>query len=248
VNTAFVQRALEDQDPIGRHVRFPTLSTTGKAAWYEIVGVVGPLGVNMLNADRGEAVYLPAAPGTINPMQLAVHLGVQPASLTTRVRELALAVDPDLVMGRASVLSDVRQGDWYLVMGIAAGLVVLVGVLIALATSGLYAMLSLSVSERTREIGIRAALGASRLGLLTTILKRSLVQIGLGAVIGLPIAARSVFELTGTPDGGGSVLRSMALALGLATGIVLLVGLSSCLVPTRRILAIEASEAMHADG
>jgi ABC-type antimicrobial peptide transport system permease subunit len=164
------------------------------------------------------------------------------------VRELAMEVDPDLVMGRASVLSDVRQGDWYLVMGLAAGLVVLVGVLIALATSGLYAMLSLSVSERTREIGIRAALGASRPALLMTILKRSLVQIGLGAVIGLPIAARSVFELTGTPDGGGSVAQSMAVALGLSMGIVLAVGLGSCLVPTRRILAIQASEAMHADG
>ena len=245
VNTAFVERALEGRDPIGRRVRFPN---TGNAAWYEIVGVVGPLGVNVLNADRGEAVYLPAALGTINPMQLAVHVGVAPASLTARVRELAMAVDPDLVMGKASVLSDVRQGDWYLVMGLAAGLIVLVGVLIALATSGLYAMLSLSVSERTREIGIRAALGATRRGLLLTILKRSLVQIGLGAVIGLPIAARSVFELTGTPDGGGSVMRSMALGLGLSAGIVLLVGLSSCLLPTRRILAIEAREAMHADG
>jgi putative ABC transport system permease protein len=245
VNTAFVKRALEDKDPIGRRVRFPN---TGDAAWYEIVGVVGPLGVNVLNADRGEAVYLPAALGSINPMRLAVQTVVPPATLTGRVRELTMAVDPDLVMGRASVLSDVRQGDWYLVMGLAAGLIVLVGVLIALATSGLYAMLSLSVSERTREIGIRAALGASRRGLLLTILKRSLVQVGLGAVIGLPIAARSVFELTGTPDGGGSVLQSTALALGLATGIVLLVGLSSCLVPTRRILAIEAREAMHADG
>jgi putative ABC transport system permease protein len=248
VNTAFVERALEGQDPIGRRVRLPTLSSTDTAVWYEIVGVVGPLGVNVVNADRGEAVYLPAALGTINPMQLAVHLSVPPAGLTGRVRELAMEVDPDLVMGKASVLSDVRQGDWYLVMGLAAGLVVLVGVLIALATSGLYAMLSLSVSERTREIGIRSALGASRRALLMTILKRSLVQIGLGAAIGLPIAARSVFELTGTPGGGGSVAQSMAVALGLSAGIVLAVGLGSCLVPTRRILSIQASEAMHADG
>jgi putative ABC transport system permease protein len=250
VNTAFVERALDGRDPIGQRVRLGNagnMGDAGNAEWYEIVGVVGPLGVNVLNAERGEAVYLPAAPGTINPMQLAVHSAVPPATLTARVRELAMAVDPDLVMGRASVLSDVRQGDWYLVMGLAAGLVVLVGVLIALATSGLYAMLSLSVSERTREIGIRAALGASRRGLLITILKRSLVQIGVGALIGLPIAARSVFELTGTADGGGSALRSMVIALGLSTGIVLLVIMTSCLVPTRRILAIEASEAMHAD-
>ncbi|MBC7894946.1 MAG: ABC transporter permease [Cytophagaceae bacterium] len=250
VNTAFVEHVLLGSDPIGRRVRFPTTSGTGSAGnteWYEIVGVVGPLGVNVLNADRGEAVYLPAALGAINPMQLAVHSVVPPASLTGRVRELAMAVDPDLVMGRATVLSDVRQGDWYLVMGIAAGLMVLVGVLIALATSALYAMLSLSVSERTREIGIRAALGASRRALLVTIMKRSLVQIGLGAVIGLPIAARSVFELTGASNGAGSVSQSMAVALGLSAGIVLLVGLGSCLVPTRRILAIQASEAMRAD-
>ena len=165
------------------------------------------------------------------------------------MRELALAVDPDLVMGKASVLSDVRQGDWYLVVGLAAGLLVLVGVLIALATSALFAMLSLSVSERTREIGIRAALGASRRALLGTIMRRSLLQIGLGAAIGLPVAARFVFELTGAPDGGGSVSQSMAVTLGVSMGIVLLVGLGSCLVPTQRILAIEANEGqMRADG
>ena len=248
VNTAFVEGALEGRNPTGRRVRFPTISGTDSAEWRQIVGVVGPLGVNVLNADRGEGVYLPAAPGSINPMQVAVHSAMPPASLTGRVRELAMEVDPELVMGRSWVLSDVRQGDWYLVMGLVAGLVALVGVLIALATSGLYAMLSLSVTERTREIGIRAALGASRRALLMTILKRSLVQIGVGAAIGLPVAARFVFELTGTTDGGGSVSRAMAVALGLSMGIVLLVGLSSCLVPTRRILAIEASEAMHADG
>ena len=75
-----------------------------------------------------------------------------------------------------------------------------------------------------------------------------MVQIGVGAAIGLPLAARFVFELTGTPDGGGSVVQSMAVALGLSLAIVLFAGLGSCLVPTRRILAIEASEAMHAEG
>jgi ABC-type antimicrobial peptide transport system permease subunit len=80
-----------------------------------------------------------------------------------------------------------------------------------------------------------------------TILRRSLVQIGLGAAIGLPLATRFVFELTAT-DGGGSVSQSIVVGLGFAAGIVMLVGLSSCLVPTRRILSIQASEAMRADG
>lgn len=248
VNTAFVEREFEGGDPIGRRVRFPTLDSAAGATWYEIVGVVGHLGVNLMNAERGEAVYLPAAPGSINPMQLAVHTALPPASLTPRLRALVAEVDPDLAVTRTSVLSEVRQGDWYLVMGLAGGLVLLAGVLVALATSGLYAMLALSVSERTREIGIRAALGAPRGALLVTILERPLVQIGLGALIGLPLAARFLLELGGADAGGGSAPRAIAGALGLSAGIVLLVGLGSCLVPTKRVLAIDASEAMRADG
>lgn len=248
VNTAFVEQVLEGAEPLGRRVRFPATTGTGDGEWHEIVGVIGPLGVNVLNAERGEAVYLPAAEGDLDVMQFAIHTSLPPASLTGRVRELATAVDPDLVVGQAAVLGDVRQGDWYLVMGLVGGLVLLAAVLVALATSGLYAMLSLSVSERTREIGIRAALGASRGALLATILRRPLAQIGLGALIGLPLAARFVFELTGPVEGSGSVGRATALALGLASAIVLVVALASCLVPMRRILAIEASEAMRADG
>lgn len=247
VSQAFVTRTLGGGDALGQRVRFPTMSGAGSAPWYEIVGVVGPLGVNMVDADRGEAVYLPAAPGTINPMQVAVHAMVPPVSLVVRVRELALGVDPELVMGRATVLSGVHQGDWYLVLGLAAGLVVLVVVLVALAASGLYAMLSLSVSERTREIGIRTALGASRSSLLLTIMRRSLVQVGLGALIGLPLAARFVFEFTASANSAGSTVQSMVVALGIALGIVAFVGVSSCLVPTRRILAIEPNETMRAD-
>ncbi len=245
VSRAFVARALGNADPIGRRVRFPA---GGDEQWYEIIGVVGPLGVSVLNPERGEAVYLPAGAGSLNPMQVAIHTSLPPASLTGRVREIARAVDPDLVMGTSLALSEVRPGDWYLVMGLATGLLVLVGVLIALATSGLYAMLTLAVSERTREIGIRAAIGATPRELVFGILRRSLVQIGIGAAIGLPIAARSVFELTTETGGQGSVVLSVSLALGLATAVVCLVALCSCLVPVRRILAIQASEAMRAQG
>jgi hypothetical protein len=247
VNTAFVAQVLGGRDPIGKRVRFPVRTGTDGAPWHEIVGVVGPLGVNVLNAERGEAVYLPAAPGTLNPMQLAVHSTLPPTSLTGRVREVATAVDPDLVVGRMSALSEVRQGDWYLVMGLVTGLLVLVGVLVALATSGLFAMLSLSVTERTREIGIRVALGAPRHAVLSTIMRRSLLHVGLGVLIGLPLASRFVFELL-DDTGGASVVRAVTVAVGLALGIVTLVGLGAWAVPARRILSIEASEAMRSDG
>ncbi len=248
VNSAFVEQRLGGRDPLGVRVRFPAPNGEAVAPWHEIVGVVPHLGVNMLNPAKGEAVYVPAPPGAINPMQLGIHVGSSPARLTARVRAIAAAVDPDLVMGTAIVLSDVRQGDWYLIISMAAGLLLLVGVLVALATSGLYAMLSLTVTERTREIGIRSALGATPRSLVVTVLRRSLTQIGLGGLIGVPVAGWMVYALTGGAEAGSSLLGSMLVAVGLAAGIVLVVGVCSCLVPTRRVLAVQASEAMRADG
>ena len=245
VNTAFVAHALEGKSFIGRRVR---LSRNGSdSAWYDIVGVVPHLGVNMVNADKGAAVYLPAAPGSVDPMWIGIHASVSPLSLAPRVREIAAKVAPGLAIGEVMVLSTVHQGDWYLMVGAAAGLTVLVGVLIALAASGIYAMLSLSVSERTREIGIRTALGAQRHAVVLMILKRSLVQIGIGAMLGLPIAARVVHETVGS-TADQSPIASTLMTLGMAAGLVLIVAAISCTMPIRRILAVEASEAMRADG
>ena len=246
VNTAFVTRALDGKDFVGRRVRFPSRNGT-ESEWYEIVGVVGHLGVNMVNAEKGAAVYLPASPGSINPLWIGIHASVSPLSIAPRVREITEKVAPDFVMGEVTVLSEVHQGDWYLVVAVGAGLTVLVGVLIALAASGIYAMLSLSVSERTREIGIRTALGAQRRAVVLMILKRSLVQIGIGATLGLPIAARIV-HLTIGSSAGQSPVMSVLMALGLAASLVLIVGVISCTIPTRRVLAVEASEAMRSDG
>jgi predicted permease len=246
VNTAFVAHALDGKDFAGRRIRFPAREGAD-SSWYEIVGVVGHLGVNMVNADKGAAVYLPAPPGSINPVWIGIHASASPLSVAPRVREIAAKVAPDFVMGEVTVLSDVHQGDWYLIVAVAAGLTLLVGVLVALAASGIYAMLSLSVSERTREIGIRTALGAQRHAVVLMILERSLVQIGIGALIGLPIAARVVHLTIGSTAGQSPVL-SVLIALGLAAALVLVVGLISCTSPTRRVLAVEASEAMRADG
>jgi ABC-type antimicrobial peptide transport system permease subunit len=78
------------------------------------------------------------------------------------------------------------------------------------------------------------------------ILKRSLGQIGIGAIIGLPIAARVVHLTVGSSD-AQSPLASVLMAAGLAASLVLVVGMISCAIPTRRILAVDASEAMRSD-
>jgi hypothetical protein len=210
--------------------------------------MVGHLGANMVNPKGGPAVYLPAAPGTLNPAQIGIHVGPAPERLAPRLREIAAAVDPNLILGNPVVLRDVYQGDWYITLGVAGGLMLLVGVLVALAVSGIYAMLSFSVSERTREIGIRTALGARQGVLVATILRRTLVQLALGALFGIPLAARLFGAIDGTPTGGSSPILASLMALGLAVALVVFIGLVSCLVPTRRVLRVEASDALRAEG
>lgn len=248
VNTVFVNRELGGHDPLARRIRFTTPGGGDEGPWHPIVGVVGHLGTNMVNPEGGPAVYLPAAPGTLNPAQVGIHVGPFPERLAPRLREIAAAVDPNLILGTPAVLSEVYQGDWYITLGVAGGLMLLVGVLVALAVSGIYAMLSFSVSERTREIGIRTALGAPRGVLVATILRRTLFQLGLGATLGIPLAARLSVAIGGMSGGSRSPLYASLMALGLAAALVVFIGLISCLVPTRRVLKVEASEALRMEG
>lgn len=248
VNTVFVDRILAGQDAVGRRLRILRSAPGTEGPWMEIVGVVGHLGVSMVNPQGAEAMYLPAAPGEIQPMQVGIRVASGPETLAPRLRDIVAEVDPTAVVGSPVVLSDVRQGDWYIMVAIAAGLGLLVGVLVVLAVSGIYAIMSFSVSERTREIGIRRALGAPRQQIVATILRRSLIQIGLGALIGLPIAARVYYEFGGSIPGQTSPIVAALVATSLAAGMVTVVAVLSCLVPTRRVLAVQASEALRAEG
>ena len=105
-------------------------------------------------------------------------------------------------------------------------------------------MMSFSVSERTREIGIRSALGAQRSQIVLTFLRRSLLQIGAGVVLGMPLAGMffHAFEI-----GIGEAWRSYAVAFGTGAAVMVLIGLLSCLSPARRILKIQPAEALRAE-
>ena len=248
VNTAFVEHMLDGRNAIGRRVRFVSDAAGEEAPWREIVGVVGLLGMNVIgDPDSQMGVYTPSAPGELHPVQMGVHLTGDPEAFTPRLRELVTAVDPNLVVGPPSLLGSIYQGDWYILIAAIAAFAVLVLILVTLAASGLYAIMSFSVAERTREIGIRTALGVTKASLLMTLLRRSLAQIAIGALIGMPLAGRLLFEVRRDAGSGSSGLLAAALALGPGLLIVTVIGIFSCAGPARRALRIEPAEALRAE-
>jgi hypothetical protein len=247
-NSRFAETLLQGRDPVGHRVRFVGSGDDSDPRWLEIVGVVGDLGMNIVSSSGSPGLYLPFAPGEIHPLRLGIELGEDPAGFVPRAREIVAQVDPSAIIRRAVPLDQVYQGDWYLTLAVAGGMVLLAAILVALATSGIYAIMSFSISERTREIGIRRALGAGGASVALTVLRRSLLQIAAGALLGTPVALLILLKVPGQAGQAGSAGGTVAVAVGVGLVIVLSVALLGCLAPTRRILAIEPCDALRVEG
>jgi ABC-type antimicrobial peptide transport system permease subunit len=110
-------------------------------------------------------------------------------------------------------------------------------IVLLLSATGIHSLMSFTVARRTREIGIRTALGASPGRIVAGIFSRAFVQIGLGVLAGSGLAALL----------GLGTMRQVLLLLA-ADGVMLLVGITACAVPLRRALRIDPTEALRADG
>jgi ABC-type antimicrobial peptide transport system permease subunit len=192
-------------------------------------------------------VYFPLGEGDVNPIRLAVWARGESSVLAARVHELARAVDSDAVIATTMPLDEMFEGDWYFLRAMVVGVAVLVGVLLSLAASALYAILSLAVSQRTREIGIRMALGADRWRIAREVARRAVVQIGVGVLIGLPFAGALCYEFLEVTGSGQSVPAAVLMASALGLVVMLLVSLTACTVPTMRALRIAPVDAVRKD-
>jgi len=243
VNTTFVERILGGRNPVGRRLRH--LAANGEPGpWFEI-GVVPDLAMNLAEPESPGGVYHPAAPGEIHPLRLAVHVGPDPGAFTPRLRELAHQVEPTAIVAPPTPLDRVFPEDWYLMVGLAIGWGLFVAVLLGLAASGIYAIMAFAVAQRTREIGIRAALGAGRAQVVATVGRRAATQLLAGVALGMPLAAWIYRYIREAPTPPGTAVL-VTVVPGLA--VVVLVGLAACTVPLLRALRIEPTEAMRGAG
>jgi hypothetical protein len=252
-NTVIVDRAFADAvsaggNVVGRRVRERILEDDGSAApdaWLEIVGVVPAFTPPPPFENVAPKIYRPLSLAwRRDPVRLAIRVrpGTAPAELLGRVREVARSVDPALRVGQLTTAAEadrlLRKGLLSLALGIGA----LTASVLLLSAAGIYAMMSFTVTRRRREIGIRAALGATPRQVLAGVFKRAGAQLGLGVAAGLLLA-----ESVPRVQGGSFFAGEGMLTLVPVIAIVLAIGMLAALGPARRGLAIQPIEALRED-
>jgi putative ABC transport system permease protein len=238
VNESFVQRVLAGRNPIGRRIRYVDDVVAGRQPWYEIVGVVKDLGMG----GPGDPGLYHAMSDDVFPIYLAIELRQDPASFGPRLRALAASVDPELRLDSVLPLTDAGASMWSEFEFLFKLLAGVSGVALALSLAGIYAATSFTVARRTREIGIRVALGADSPRIVAAILARPVMHVGIGILAGASITAALSYGVMR----GALGLRGGAVIVGYAV-LMMSVCLLACVVPTRRALRVQPTEALRQD-
>jgi predicted lysophospholipase L1 biosynthesis ABC-type transport system permease subunit len=185
----------------------------------------------------------PAAAGQVQPAAISIRMrrgAVPPSAFAQRLREIADSVDPDLSLRGVKGLDEALRGEqWISRMTAAAFAAVTLSVLI-LSSAGIYALMSFTVSQRRKEVGIRMALGANRMQVVASIFSRAVSQLAAGAAVG--IALGLAIDIA---SGGVAMRGNAAVALPGVALVLLAVGFMAALGPTRRSLRIHPTEALR---
>jgi predicted permease len=236
----------DGKDPIGNRIQ--TGDPDPKSPWETIVGVVGDVKYSGLDSGPGPTIYVPynenAWVGWSREMYLVVRSNGNAPDLVPAIRTQLASMDNTLPLAQVRTMEDLldeslvqqRFRTW-LISGFAA-------LALLLSAIGLYALISYSVSQRTREIGVRVALGAQRGNVLMMVLREGLQLLAFGLFLGLvgAISAtriiRSLLYSTSATDTLSFVATSLAL---------IAVALLACYIPARRATKVDPMVALRCE-
>ncbi|MFI5310352.1 MAG: ABC transporter permease [Gemmatimonadales bacterium] len=242
VNRAFADKFFPGKDPIGRRIRIGGRTSTG--AWMTIVGIVPNLFTGDPNQPRDAAYYAPLSQHHSNFVSIAVQTSGPPMALTTPVRQAIASLNPDIpIYWVYSMEEAIARPTWYI--RVFGTMFMIFGVIaLFLASVGLYAVMSFSVSRRMREVGIRMALGAQGGDVIRMVFRQGAWQLGIGMTLGLALAAgvaqfTSVILFDVKPRDPG-IFGGVVLVLTVA-------GLLACLLPARRATRVDPLAALRSE-
>jgi macrolide transport system ATP-binding/permease protein len=242
VNEAMARQYFPGEDPIGQHITY----FAGQPAPIEIVGVVDDIREGGLDTAIPPVLYVPFNQGPGRYFAVVVRTSLDGESLLSTLTATVRQIDPDIVSSGGATMNDRinnsfsaylhRSSAW--LMGGFAALALLLGVV------GLYGVIAYSVSQRSREIGVRMALGAQRRGVYLLILKEAGLLTAAGMIIGLVCSVGAATLMRGLLFGVGSwdVPTMAAVAAVLAISALL-----ASYIPARRAASVNPVDALRAE-
>jgi predicted permease len=243
VNESFVRTFFKDADPIGKHItdEYPTTRET-----YEIVGVVADSREHDLRGQSPPRFFGNSAHpiGTARPTVVVIRASGDPARMTKTVTQAVSQFDPGLPVTAVRTVNE-QIGRRLVAQSLMARLAAAFGTLaLLMAAIGIYGVMSYAIGRRTSEIGLRMALGASRIGVMGMVLRETATILLAGVVIGLPCAVGAARLMRSTLAGvGPSDPVSIVVALAIIATAAFLAGF----IPARRASRIDPMEALRCE-
>jgi predicted permease len=244
VNRSFVDTYLQEPNALGLLFRYESKDPNAAHVWHQIVGVVRDFPAFPLNfqRDREPTIYHPASVGDINRPLLSVRFaGAVPPTFLKRFRDIGAEVDPTLQMTDVGVMTDLYVTLRMALRSLAWAAALITASVLLLSAAGIYALMSFTVAQRRREIGIRMALGAPPQRVMLNVFGRAAWQVSVGVLAGSLLSAGFFVAI------GLGVRGAMPLLLTVAA-IMAVVALLATLGPTRRVVRIQPVEALRTDG
>jgi putative ABC transport system permease protein len=238
INRSFAKHYFVDEDPVGKRI-----SADNGQTWITIVGVVGDIKAYALDREVVDMFYQPFSQAP-NGVSVMMRVSGDPNTYIRPAQEAVYAVDPEQPIDRVKTL-DALRGDMLAAQRLTATLLAMfAGLALAIAATGLSGVIAFLVSQRTREIGIRMALGAKGSDVLQMILGHATRMIGLGLVVGV----------TGSLI-GSRVLRSLLfdtpnndiVTFAVVGSIFMIVALLASYIPARRATQVDPLIALRTE-
>lgn len=238
----FIATHWPGESGIGKRFRF--LGEEGEP-WLTIVGIVGNLNQQPRNADAPPMVFIPHRQRSFGGLALLVRTDADPLSLTLPIRKTVQELDSDLPLSDIRTMQQAIDSNLWFLKVFGTLFLSFAAIALLMASVGVYAVVAQGTAQRTREIGVRMALGATGSRVLRLILARGFRQLIIGLSIGLGISVFTNGLLANTIAGG--VMPWDPIVLCSVCFLLFSIGIFACWLPARKAAALHPSIALRAE-
>jgi len=242
INETMARNYFKGENPIGESIGFKTINTANNqpdSTYYRVIGVISDIRNQGLRQPIAPMGFLPyTIAGGLGGHALLVRTSVAPMSLWTAVQREIWAVDPNVAFydDSGTVTGDLQRYGYAQPEFDLAAMSIFAGIGLALVIVGVFSVMAYTVSLQTREIGVRMALGAQPEDILRMVLRKGLLLIGAGIVIGL-LASAALTRFLASQIWGVSATDPWTFAA--VALVILFVGLGACVVPSRSAMRVD---------